>query len=118
MTQFVRTAEERFAHLSGYPFRTHYLEWQSLRMHYVDEATGKPVLLLHGEPTWSYLYRKMIPALAGAGYRCVAPDYIGFGKSDKVTDDNWYTIERHIESLRWLIESLDLRDITLVVHDW
>ncbi len=114
----IRTPDERFAHLSGYPFRPHYLDWQGLRMHYVDEGTGRPVLLLHGEPTWSYLYRKMIPPLVVAGYRCVAPDYIGFGKSDKVVDDEWYTIERHAQSVRRLIELLDLRDVTLVVHDW
>ncbi|MBI3695936.1 MAG: alpha/beta fold hydrolase [Acidobacteria bacterium] len=118
MSDVARTPEERFATLPGYPFAPHYLDWQGLRMHYVDEGAGKPVLLLHGEPTWSYLYRKMIPLLAAAGYRPIAPDYIGFGKSDKVTEDGWYTIERHIQSIRWLIESLDLRDITLVVHDW
>lgn len=118
MPDLIRTPEERFAGLPGYPFRPHYRDWQGLRMHYVDEGEGRPVLLLHGEPTWSYLYRKMIPPLVAAGYRCVAPDYIGFGKSDKVTDDAWYTIERHVQSVRWLIETLDLEAITLVVHDW
>ncbi len=113
-----RTPDERFADLQEYPFRPCHQYWQGLRMHYVDEGRGTPVLLLHGEPTWSYLYRSMIPPLVAAGFRCVAPDYIGFGKSDKVLDDAWYVIERHVESIRSLIEALDLRDITLVVHDW
>lgn len=116
--EFLRTPEERFANLPGYPFAPHYLDWKSLRMHFLDEGRGAPVLMLHGEPTWSYLYRKMVPPLVAAGYRAIAPDYIGFGKSDKVTDDNWYVAERHVESIRALIESLDLSDITLVVADW
>jgi haloalkane dehalogenase len=114
----LRTPDERFADLPGYPFAPHYREWQGLRMHYVDEGRGTPVLMLHGEPTWSYLYRKMIPPLVAAGYRAVAPDFIGFGRSDKVMDDNWYVIERHVEAVRSLIETLDLREITLVVQDW
>ena len=114
----LRTPEERFNGLPGYNFVPHYLDWNGLRMHYVDEGAGKPVLMLHGEPTWSYLYRKMIPPLAGAGFRCVAPDYIGFGKSDKVAEDDWYAIERHAESIRHLILALDLREITIVVQDW
>ncbi len=113
-----RVSEERFAGLPGYPFAPHYLDWRGLRMHYVDEGRGAPVLLLHGEPTWSYLYRKMIPPLVAAGYRAIAPDYIGFGKSDKVVEDDWYVIERHVESIRHLIEALDLRGITIVVQDW
>jgi haloalkane dehalogenase len=114
----VRTPEARFAGLNGYPFAPHYQYWRGLRMHYVDEGLGPPVLLLHGEPTWSYMYRTMIPPLVAAGYRCLAPDYIGFGRSDKVTDDAWYVVERHVESIRALIDALDLRDVTLVVHDW
>jgi len=117
MTSF-RTPEGRFTALPGYPFAPRYLDCQGLRIHYLDEGEGTPVLLLHGEPTWSYLYRKMIPPLVEAGYRCLAPDYVGFGKSDKVVDDNWYVIERHVESIRFFIEQLDLRDITMVVHDW
>jgi haloalkane dehalogenase len=120
--EFLRTPEERFAGLSGYPFAPHYHDWDGLRMHYVDEGgdggTGPVALLLHGQPRWSYLYREFIPPLVEAGYRCVAPDYIGFGKSDKVVDDGWYVIERHIESVRSLIEALDLRQITIVAHDW
>lgn len=113
-----RTPDDRFGGLAEYPFVPHYQYWLGLRLHYVDEGRGAPVLLLHGEPTWSYMYRTMIPPLVTAGYRCVAPDYVGFGKSDKVIDDDWYVIERHIESIRFLIESLDLRGMTLVVHDW
>lgn len=113
-----RTPDSRFAGLAGYPFAPHYQYWRGLRMHYVDEGRGAPVLLLHGEPTWSYMYRDVIPALVQAGYRCVAPDFVGFGKSDKVLDDDWYVIERHVESIRAFIEALDLRDVTLVVHDW
>jgi haloalkane dehalogenase len=116
----LRTPEERFAGIAGYPFAPHYLDWNGLRMHYVDEGPrDAPVfLLMHGEPTWSYLYAGVIPRLVAAGYRCIAPDLIGFGKSDKVVDDNWYVIERHIESVRHLIDTLDLRDISLVVQDW
>lgn len=114
----LRTPEDHFAFLPDYPFAPQYHNWQGLRMHYVDEGEGAPVLLLHGEPTWSYLYRKMIPLLTAAGYRAIAPDYIGFGKSDKVVEDDWYVIERHVESIRSLIEALDLREITLVVQDW
>src|SRR5579859_4352314 len=114
----LRTPDERFANLPGYPFAPHYHDWEALRMHYVDEGRGAPVLMLHGEPTWSYLYRKMIPPLVAAGYRAIAPDFIGFGRSDKVVDDNWYVIERHVEAIRSVIEALDLRDITLVVQDW
>ncbi len=85
-------------------------------MHYVDEGDGDPVLLLHGEPTWAYLYRKVIPELSGR--RCVAPDYFGFGRSDKPTDQGFYTYDRHVESIARLAAELDLRDITLVVQDW
>lgn len=86
-------------------------------MHYVDEGSGEPILLLHGEPTWAYLYRKMIPSLVPAG-RVVAPDFIGFGRSDKPTERDWYTYDRHSDSLVQLIEALDLRDIAVVVQDW
>jgi len=113
-----RTPEERFANLPGYDFEPHYLEQDGLRMHYVDIGQGSPVVMLHGEPTWSYLYRKMIPPVATAGHRVVAPDLFGFGRSDKPTDIAWYTYEAHVQSINRLIESLDLRDATIVVHDW
>jgi len=87
-------------------------------MHYVDEGGGDPVLLLHGEPTWSFLWRRIIPPLLAAGGRAVAPDLIGFGRSDKPTDVGWYSYDRHVESVVRLVEELDLTGLTLVVHDW
>ena len=117
---FLRTPDENFAELRDFPYSPHYLDIDGLRMHYVDEGPdGAPVaLLVHGMPTWSYLYRHMIPALVAAGYRCIAPDHIGFGRSDKVTDPEWYDIARHTANLTSLVEALDLRDITLFVQDW
>jgi haloalkane dehalogenase len=87
-------------------------------VHYVDEGAGPIVLLVHGEPDWSYMYRHTIARLVREGYRCIAADHVGFGRSDKVRADGWYVIERHVEVLRHVIEALDLRDTTLVVHDW
>jgi haloalkane dehalogenase len=117
---FIRTPDEQFDGLPGYPFQPAYLDWNGLRMHYVDHGPreGRPVLLVHGEPTWSYLYRGVIARLADAGYRCIAPDFIGFGRSDKVIDDGWYVIERHVASLAHVIESLDLQGAVLVCQDW
>jgi haloalkane dehalogenase len=103
--------------LRDIPYAPRYLEQDGLRMHYLDEGEGEPVLCLHGEPTWSFLYRKMIPGL-GAVARVVAPDYFGFGRSDKPTDVGWYTFDRHCASIRRLVEELDLRGLTLVVQDW
>jgi haloalkane dehalogenase len=111
-----RTPDERFAALPGYDFEPHYLELDGLRMHYVDVGDGPTVLLLHGEPTWSFLYRKVIGELRG--FRCVAPDYFGFGRSDKPTDVGWYSYDRHAESLASFVDRLDLRDMTVVVQDW
>jgi haloalkane dehalogenase len=110
-----RTPDDRFDGLL--PFGPHYLDQDGLRMHYLDEGGGDPVLCLHGEPTWSYLYRKMIPVLAPDA-RVVAPDYFGFGRSDKPTDVGWYTFDRHRASIARLVEALDLRRLTLVVQDW
>jgi haloalkane dehalogenase len=87
-------------------------------MHYVDEGAGDPVLLLHGEPTWSFLWRKVIPPLVAASRRAVAPDLIGFGRSDKPAEIGWYSYDRHVESVVRLVEELDLTTLTLVVHDW
>src|SRR6266481_32803 len=97
-----RTPDERFQDLPDYPFAPHYAEWKHLRMHYVDEGSGAPILLLHGEPDWSYLYRRMIPVLARR-FRVVAPDYIGFGRSDKPTDIGWYSYDRHTDSVKALV---------------
>lgn len=118
--EILRTPDDRFANLAAYPFAPHYVDAGSLRMHYVDEGppTAAPVLLLHGEPSWSYLYRKMIPILAAAGHRVVAPDLVGFGRSDKPVRQEDYTYQRHVDWVRGVIEQLDLRDITLVGQDW
>jgi haloalkane dehalogenase len=112
-----RTPDNRFQNLPDFPFEPHYLDQDGLRMHYLDEGDGDPVLLLHGEPTWSFLYRKMIPPLARVA-RCVAPDYFGFGRSDKPTSREWYSYDRHVESIARLVRELDLKDVTLVVQDW
>jgi len=116
----MRTPDERFANLPGYPWLPRYLDWNGLRVHYLDEGPREaPVALcLHGEPTWSYLYRRMIPGLLGAGYRVVAPDFIGFGRSDKPPEDSAYTFDFHRGMLLDLVERLDLRRILLLVQDW
>lgn len=120
MTDFIRTPDENFADLVSFPYGPNYHAWQDLRVHYVDEGPrdGPVMLLLHGMPTWAYLYRDMIPGLVAAGYRCIAPDHLGFGRSDKPTDPHWYTIARHTEVLTSLITGIDLTDVTLVVQDW
>jgi len=120
MPEVIRTPDEKFKDLALFPFEPNWFDWNGLRMHYVDEGPkNAPVMLgMHGMPTWSYLYRRMIPPLVDAGYRCIAPDHIGFGKSDKVIDDDWYNIERHSRSITDLIQHLDLTDITVFVQDW
>lgn len=127
---FVRTPDANFDALDDFPFEPHYLDVDGLRMHYVDErpvderpddegSIDAPVaLMIHGMPTWSYLYRHMIVTMRDAGYRCIAPDHIGFGRSDKVTDPAWYDIARHTANLTALVESLDLRNVTVFVQDW
>lgn len=112
-----RTPDDRFEGLPGYEFAPRYLEQDGLRMHYVDEGAGNPVLLLHGEPTWAYLYRKMIPPLAGVA-RAVAPDYFGFGRSDKPTRIADYSYDFHYGSIERFADELDLRETTIVVQDW
>jgi len=112
-----RTPEERFAGLPGWDFEPRYVEQDGLRMHYVDEGEGEPVLLLHGEPTWAYLYRKVIPRLTQS-HRCLAPDYFGFGRSDKPTDPGWYSYDAHAFSVARFAEHLDLREATVVMQDW
>jgi haloalkane dehalogenase len=112
-----RTPDDRFDGLPGYSFAPRYVEQDGLRMHYVDEGAGAPVLLLHGEPTWAFLYRKMIPPLAGVA-RVIAPDYFGFGRSDKPTRIEDYTYDGHYRSIEHLADELDLRETTVVVQDW
>lgn len=123
--EVLRTPDARFANLADFPFAPRYAEIENaagppLRIHYVDEGPpdAAPVLLLHGEPSWSYLYRHMIPALAARGYRVLAPDLVGFGRSDKPAARTDYTFERHVDWISaWLI-ALDLREITLFCQDW
>ncbi len=121
----LRTPDERFSNLPGYPFDAQYLEVPdgeggSLRIHYVDEGSrdAEPVLLMHGEPSWSFLYRKMIPIITGAGYRAVAPDLVGFGRSDKPSDRGDYNYNRHVEWMLAFLDRLDMRQINLVCQDW
>lgn len=121
----VRTPESRFDNLSGYRFAPHFVEVAAsdtppIRMHYLDEGPrdGRAIVLLHGEPTWSYLYRTMFPPLVKAGYRVLAPDLIGFGKSDKPTRIDDYTYLRHVEWTTAWLEALDLSGVTLFVQDW
>ena len=101
-----------------YPFKENYHEVDGIRLHYVDEGSGPPILMVHGQPTWSYLYRKMIPPLVAAGYRCVAPDLMGFGLSDKPQNESAYTLRRHVELVPGLIEKLDLQSVIAVGQDW
>lgn len=112
-----RTPEERFADLPGFPYEPRYVQLGEVRMHYVDEGQGETILCLHGEPTWSYLYRKMIPPLA-ARHRVVAPDFIGFGRSDKYTDREAYTFDMHRDALVGFLDAVGLDQITLVCQDW
>jgi len=113
-----RTPDERFSDLPGYDFAPNYVEVDGLRLHYLDEGEGDPIVCFHGEPTWSYLYRKMIPPLVEGGHRVIAPDYAGFGRSDKPTDREWYTYDRHVEHMTRLLDQVDVRDSTVVVQDW
>jgi len=112
-----RTPDERFLGLSGWPYAPRYAMQDGLRMHYVEEGAGDPILLLHGEPTWGFLYRRLIPVLAGAG-RVVVPDLFGFGRSDKPVDQAAYSYDMHARSIERLVLELDLRGLTVVVHDW
>lgn len=127
--QILRTPEERFAALPGFPFAPHYSNVSTmggddsgvLRVHYVDEGLpdAPPVLLMHGEPTWSYLYREMIPPLVAAGFRVVAPDLVGFGRSDKPAEQADYSYARHVDWMRQLVvDHLDLRNVTFFGQDW
>jgi haloalkane dehalogenase len=104
--------------LSGFPFAPHYRDVAGLRLAHLDEGGGAPVIFLHGEPTWSFLWRNVIPPVRDAGFRCVAPDLPGFGRSDKPIDMDWYSYDRHVSMTATLLEDLDLRQGTMVVHDW
>ena len=116
--EVVRTPDDDLRGLPDFPFESSYAEVDGLRLAYLDEGEGKPVVFFHGEPTWSFLWRKVIPPVRDAGFRCIAPDYAGFGRSDKPTDVGWYSYDRHVELMSALLEELDVRDATAVVHDW
>jgi haloalkane dehalogenase len=121
MNQVLRTPDHRFENLADYPFTPRYATVAGFRIHYVDEGPrdAAPVVLLHGQPSWSYLYRKIIPVLSAAGHRVVAPDLVGFGRSDKPVEQSAYTYERHVDWMRGLLlEELNLQRITLFVQDW
>ena len=116
----LRTPDERFKNLKDYPFKENYMTIEDTRIHYLDEGpkNGEIIYLLHGEPAWSYLFRKMIPVLVDAGYRVIAPDMVGFGKSDKYISVEDYTHQMHVDKMTQLIVELDLQNITAHVHDW
>lgn len=118
--EFVRTPDDRFRGLDDFPYEPHHVDIDGLRMAYVDEGDrGAPtLLLLHGEPAWSYLYRRMIPPLVAAGYRCVAPDLIGFGRSDKPTNQEDYTYARHVAWVESFVQAVGLQDVVLFAQDW
>src|SRR5688572_23814641 len=113
-----RTPDECFEGLPGFDFEPHYRQVGDLRLAHVDVGEGPPVLMLHGEPTWSFIYRKLFGPISKAGFRCIAPDHAGFGRSDKPVDPAWYGLEPYVAHTSGLLEELDLRDVTLVVHDW
>ncbi len=118
MTDAVRTPDPILEGLPDFAFAAHYRQRDGLRLAHVDEGDGAPVVFVHGEPTWSYLWRHVMVPVREAGFRCVAPDHAGFGRSDKPTDVDWYSYDRHTALTGSLLEDLDLRDATVVVHDW
>jgi haloalkane dehalogenase len=114
----VRTPEASTEGLPEFPFEPVYRTVDGLRMAHIDVGEGRPVIFFHGEPTWSYLWRRVIPPVRDAGFRCIAPDLAGFGRSDKPTDIGWYSYDRHTAMVAPLLEQLDVREATVVVHDW
>jgi haloalkane dehalogenase len=118
MPAAVRTPEDALQGLVDFPFDSHYRAVGDLRLAHLDEGDGAPVVFIHGEPTWSFLWRKVLPAVRDAGFRCLAPDLAGFGRSDKPTDVDFYSYDVHVEHTATLFEDLDLRGATIVVHDW
>jgi haloalkane dehalogenase len=117
-TDVFRTPDDRFADLPGFTYSPNYVEVGGLRLHHLDDGSGPTVLCFHGEPSWSYLYRHMLGGLVAAGHRVVCPDMVGFGRSDKPTDEGWYTYDRHCETIAAHLDQLDLSEVTVVVQDW
>jgi haloalkane dehalogenase len=118
VTEAIRTPDELLEGLPDFPFASRYRTWEGLRLAHLDEGAGAPVVFVHGEPTWSFLWRSVIVPVREAGFRCVAPDLPGFGRSDKPTDQGWYSYDRHVAALTALLDDLDITGATLVVHDW
>ncbi|MFZ0089829.1 MAG: haloalkane dehalogenase [Solirubrobacteraceae bacterium] len=118
MIEAIRTAEADLEGLPDFPFAAHWTSFQGLRMAHLDEGDGRPVVFVHGEPTWSFLWRTVLVPVRDAGFRCIAPDLPGFGRSDKPVDIAWYTYDRHTAALAALLEQLDVTGATIVVHDW
>jgi haloalkane dehalogenase len=119
MPEIFRTPDERFENLPGYAYEPNYVEVNGMRLHHLDEGEGQPVLCFHGEPSWSFLYRKMLDLLVADGKRVVCPDLVGFGRSDKPTDQQWYTYDRHCDSMNAHLDQIEgLEDVTVVVQDW
>jgi haloalkane dehalogenase len=118
--EIIRTPDQRFANLSGFDYQPHYIEIRQLRIHYVDEGPkdAMPVLLLHGEPSWSYLYREMIPIITAAGYRAIAPDLVGFGRSDKFVRMEDYSYQMQVDVMAEFVDRMNLQGITLFCQDW
>jgi haloalkane dehalogenase len=118
MTDAIRTPDEILTGLPGFPYDSRYREFEGLRLAYLDEGEGPPVWFMHGEPTWSYVWRKVFAPVVAAGFRAIVPDLPGFGRSDKPTDLAWFTYERHVAAMSALLDELDLHGATMVVHDW
>ncbi|HWC87990.1 MAG TPA: haloalkane dehalogenase [Solirubrobacteraceae bacterium] len=118
MIDAVRAPEELLSGLPDFPFEPRYRTFDGLRLAHLDEGSGAPVVFFHGEPTWSFLWRHVIPPVREAGFRCLAPDLAGFGRSDKPMDLGWYSYDRHVASMASLLEDLDVWEATVVVHDW
>jgi haloalkane dehalogenase len=118
VTEAFRTPDERFQGLPGYDLAPHWFDADGLRLHYVDEGEGDPVVCFHGEPTWAFLYRKMLGPLVAGGLRVICPDMAGFGRSDKPVERGWYSYDRHVELMSGLLGSLELTGATVVVQDW
>jgi len=118
--KLLRTPDDKFENLPDFPFKPNYIEIDGIRIHYVDEGpkNAETILLMHGEPSWSYLYRLMIPILVKAGFRTIAPDLVGFGRSDKPTEQSDHTYRKHVDWMGKWLKHLDLRNITLFCQDW